>query len=137
MERRVFSGRDDEMKLGEVERTDVPATVGEVVGKEVVRTRVTHRRDVRIDENDDEDPHERREGDDHRQLDPEARPLGRQDASVLGADGAHGYCDAGNRRGLRAMANNTGVVGTIVSVAKKCESSRPEPIPVLSEPSTL
>ena len=137
MERWILGGGDDEMKLGEIERTDVPATVGEVVGEEVVRAGVTHRRDVRIDENDDEDPHDCSQGHDHCQLNPEARTLSMQDATVRSADAFHGYFDAGNRRGLRAMANNTGVVGTIVSVAKKCESSRPEPIPVLSEPSTL
>ena len=44
---------------------------------------------------------------------------------------------SGNRRGERAIANSTGVVGAICSVAKKCESSSPEPMPVFSVPSTL
>ena len=41
------------------------------------------------------------------------------------------------RRGLRATANSPGVVGVIWSVRKKCDSSRPEPMPVRPDPSSL
>ena len=39
------------------------------------------------------------------------------------------------RRGRRATANSPGVVGAISSVRKKCDSSRPEPMPVFDDPS--
>ena len=43
---------------------------------------------------------------------------------------------SGNRRGLRAIAKSTGVVGTMTSDMEKCVWSRPEPTPLLS-PMTL
>ena len=71
VDRRVLGGRDDEVELHEVERPDVAAPVGQVVREQVVGARVAERRDVRIDEHDDEHPHDQRDDGDPSSADRE------------------------------------------------------------------
>ena len=74
----------DQVELHEVERADVAAPVGEVVREQVVRGGVAERRDVRIDEHDDEHPHDERADRDRRASAVTAKRAGRASTGAPG-----------------------------------------------------
>ena len=55
------------MKSSEIEGTDVSQAVGEVVGEQVVRTRVAEFGHPGVNENDHQDPHDRGDRGDERE----------------------------------------------------------------------
>ena len=72
-QRGVLGGGHDAPELREVERPDVAAAVGQVVGEQVVRAGVTDLGDVRVHEQDHEHPHDERGEPDEQRPAPEAR----------------------------------------------------------------